>query len=151
MHDDDGSLLFAYYKDGATDPTILYFAYALKEYMISTTPTPILPLFNFSLFFRHHSTFFTHTQQQEKIRSNNPPPFWGFVFVFTTTFRSESQSAIANPHFAAQISILYSLARSILHSSITPFSRIPLFADFGFRPFTPHFHVLLRIPILSST
>ncbi|XP_054804912.1 translationally-controlled tumor protein homolog [Prosopis cineraria] len=30
MHD-DGSLVFAYYKDGATDPTFLYFAYALKE------------------------------------------------------------------------------------------------------------------------
>lgn len=30
MHD-DGSLVFAYYKDGATDPTFLYFAYGLKE------------------------------------------------------------------------------------------------------------------------
>ncbi|KAJ1407655.1 Translationally controlled tumor protein, conserved site [Sesbania bispinosa] len=30
MHD-DGSMVFAYYKDGATDPTFLYFAYALKE------------------------------------------------------------------------------------------------------------------------
>ncbi|OAY27738.1 hypothetical protein MANES_15G011800v8 [Manihot esculenta] len=30
MHD-DGSLVFAYYKEGATDPTFLYFAYALKE------------------------------------------------------------------------------------------------------------------------
>ncbi|KAG2407237.1 Translationally-controlled tumor protein-like protein [Vigna angularis] len=30
MHD-DGSLVFAYYKDGATDPTFLYFAYALQE------------------------------------------------------------------------------------------------------------------------
>ncbi|WVZ10628.1 hypothetical protein V8G54_015158 [Vigna mungo] len=30
MHD-DGSLVFAYYKDGATDPTFLYFAYALEE------------------------------------------------------------------------------------------------------------------------
>ncbi|KAE8677615.1 Translationally-controlled tumor protein-like protein [Hibiscus syriacus] len=30
MHD-DGCLVFAYYKDGATDPTFLYFAYALKE------------------------------------------------------------------------------------------------------------------------
>ncbi|KAJ1395218.1 Translationally controlled tumor protein, conserved site [Sesbania bispinosa] len=28
---DDGSLVFAYYKDGASDPTFLYFAYALKE------------------------------------------------------------------------------------------------------------------------
>uniref|UniRef100_A0A2P2KMW3 Translationally-controlled tumor protein homolog n=1 Tax=Rhizophora mucronata TaxID=61149 RepID=A0A2P2KMW3_RHIMU len=28
---DDGTLVFAYYKDGATDPTFLYFAYALKE------------------------------------------------------------------------------------------------------------------------
>ncbi|KAF7837818.1 translationally-controlled tumor protein-like protein [Senna tora] len=30
MHD-DGSLVFAYYKDGATDPTFLYFAHSLKE------------------------------------------------------------------------------------------------------------------------
>ncbi|KAB1213983.1 hypothetical protein CJ030_MR5G017246 [Morella rubra] len=30
MHD-DGSLVFAYYKDGAADPTFMYFAYALKE------------------------------------------------------------------------------------------------------------------------
>ncbi|XP_058743274.1 translationally-controlled tumor protein homolog [Vicia villosa] len=30
MHD-DGSLVFAYYKDGATDPTFIYFAYGLKE------------------------------------------------------------------------------------------------------------------------
>ncbi|CAL9181243.1 unnamed protein product [Musa hybrid cultivar] len=30
MHD-DGSMVFAYYKDGATDPTFLYFAYGLKE------------------------------------------------------------------------------------------------------------------------
>uniref|UniRef100_A0A6I9S6L8 Translationally-controlled tumor protein homolog n=2 Tax=Elaeis guineensis var. tenera TaxID=51953 RepID=A0A6I9S6L8_ELAGV len=30
MHD-DGCLVFAYYKDGATDPTFLYFAYGLKE------------------------------------------------------------------------------------------------------------------------
>ncbi|KAK9292707.1 hypothetical protein L1049_020686 [Liquidambar formosana] len=30
MHD-DGSIVFAYYKEGATDPTFLYFAYALKE------------------------------------------------------------------------------------------------------------------------
>ncbi|KAJ6796096.1 putative translationally-controlled tumor protein-like protein [Iris pallida] len=30
MHD-DSSLVFAYYKDGATDPTFLYFAYGLKE------------------------------------------------------------------------------------------------------------------------
>ncbi|KAK6265377.1 hypothetical protein QUC31_016214 [Theobroma cacao] len=30
MHD-DGCLVFAYYKDGAVDPTFLYFAYALKE------------------------------------------------------------------------------------------------------------------------
>ncbi|TVU23688.1 hypothetical protein EJB05_26067, partial [Eragrostis curvula] len=30
MHD-DGSLVFAYYKDGATDPTFLYFAHGLKE------------------------------------------------------------------------------------------------------------------------
>ncbi|XP_020102405.1 translationally-controlled tumor protein homolog [Ananas comosus] len=30
MHD-DGSLVFAYYKDGATDPTFLFFAYGLKE------------------------------------------------------------------------------------------------------------------------
>ncbi|XP_042470735.1 translationally-controlled tumor protein homolog isoform X1 [Zingiber officinale] len=28
---DDGSLVFAYYKDGATDPTFLYLAYGLKE------------------------------------------------------------------------------------------------------------------------
>ena len=28
---DDGSLVFAYYKEGATDPTFLYFAYGLKE------------------------------------------------------------------------------------------------------------------------
>jgi hypothetical protein len=31
MHD-DGSLVFAYYKDGAADPTFLYFAYALKKF-----------------------------------------------------------------------------------------------------------------------
>ncbi|XP_072994211.1 translationally-controlled tumor protein homolog [Typha latifolia] len=30
MHD-DGSLVFAYYKEGATDPTFVYFAYGLKE------------------------------------------------------------------------------------------------------------------------
>ncbi|WOL18579.1 translationally-controlled tumor protein [Canna indica] len=30
MHD-DGSMVFAYYKDGATDPTFLYFPFALKE------------------------------------------------------------------------------------------------------------------------
>ncbi|XVF66211.1 hypothetical protein PTKIN_Ptkin10aG0017400 [Pterospermum kingtungense] len=30
MHD-DGCLVFAYYKDGAVDPTFLYFVYALKE------------------------------------------------------------------------------------------------------------------------
>ncbi|KAF6154111.1 hypothetical protein GIB67_009811 [Kingdonia uniflora] len=30
MHD-DGSLVFAYYKEGATDPTFLYFAHGLKE------------------------------------------------------------------------------------------------------------------------
>ncbi|KAG9443788.1 hypothetical protein H6P81_015128 [Aristolochia fimbriata] len=30
MHD-DGSLVFAYYKDGATDPTFLYLAHGLKE------------------------------------------------------------------------------------------------------------------------
>ncbi|KAL9250289.1 Translationally-controlled tumor protein-like protein [Drosera capensis] len=30
MHD-DGSLVFAYYKDGASDPTFLYIAYGLKE------------------------------------------------------------------------------------------------------------------------
>ncbi|MBA0783291.1 hypothetical protein Gotri_001027 [Gossypium trilobum] len=30
MHD-DGSLVFAYYKDGATNPTFLYFPYGLKE------------------------------------------------------------------------------------------------------------------------
>nr|MVG17101.1 hypothetical protein [Aeromonas jandaei] len=30
MHD-DGTLVFAYYKEGATDPTFLYFAYGLKE------------------------------------------------------------------------------------------------------------------------
>ncbi|KAJ1695201.1 hypothetical protein LUZ63_011899 [Rhynchospora breviuscula] len=30
MHD-DASLVFAYYKDGATDPTFLYFAYGLEE------------------------------------------------------------------------------------------------------------------------
>ncbi|KAK1315821.1 hypothetical protein QJS10_CPA05g00415 [Acorus calamus] len=30
MHD-DSSLVFAYYKEGATDPTFLYFAHALKE------------------------------------------------------------------------------------------------------------------------
>ncbi|KAJ9682694.1 hypothetical protein PVL29_018590 [Vitis rotundifolia] len=27
---DDGCLVFAYYKDGATDPTFLYFAHGLK-------------------------------------------------------------------------------------------------------------------------
>ncbi|VAI52336.1 unnamed protein product [Triticum turgidum subsp. durum] len=30
MHD-DGSLVFAYYKDGAADPTFLYFAHGLKK------------------------------------------------------------------------------------------------------------------------
>ncbi|GMY21749.1 translationally-controlled tumor protein homolog [Fagus crenata] len=30
MHD-DGVLVFAYYKEGATDPTFIYFAYGLKE------------------------------------------------------------------------------------------------------------------------
>ncbi|KAI4338520.1 hypothetical protein MLD38_023569 [Melastoma candidum] len=30
MHD-DSSLVFAYYKDGATDPTFLYFGHGLKE------------------------------------------------------------------------------------------------------------------------
>ncbi|XP_057956926.1 translationally-controlled tumor protein homolog [Malania oleifera] len=30
MHD-DGSVVLAYYKDGATDPTFLYFAHGLKE------------------------------------------------------------------------------------------------------------------------
>ena len=30
MHD-DGSLVFAYYKEGATDPTFIYFAHGLKE------------------------------------------------------------------------------------------------------------------------
>ncbi|KAF5736993.1 translationally controlled tumor protein [Tripterygium wilfordii] len=30
MHD-DATLVFAYYKDGATDPTFLYFAHALNE------------------------------------------------------------------------------------------------------------------------
>ncbi|RRT74949.1 hypothetical protein B296_00004736 [Ensete ventricosum] len=30
MHD-DGSMVFAYYKDGAVDPTFIYFAYGLKE------------------------------------------------------------------------------------------------------------------------
>ncbi|XP_010259582.1 PREDICTED: translationally-controlled tumor protein homolog [Nelumbo nucifera] len=28
---DDSTLVFAYYQDGATDPTFLYFAYGLKE------------------------------------------------------------------------------------------------------------------------
>lgn len=28
---DDATLVFAYYKDGATDPTFLYFRDALKE------------------------------------------------------------------------------------------------------------------------
>ncbi|KAK6911597.1 Translationally controlled tumor protein [Dillenia turbinata] len=28
---DDGSLVFAYYKDGASDPNFIYFAYGLKE------------------------------------------------------------------------------------------------------------------------
>lgn len=30
MHD-DGAMVFAYYKEGATDPTFLYFAHGLKE------------------------------------------------------------------------------------------------------------------------
>ncbi|OIW07109.1 hypothetical protein TanjilG_02743 [Lupinus angustifolius] len=30
MHD-DGSLVFAYYREGATDPTFIYFAHGLKE------------------------------------------------------------------------------------------------------------------------
>lgn len=29
---DGGSLVLAYYKDGAVDPTFLYFAHGLKEY-----------------------------------------------------------------------------------------------------------------------
>ncbi|KAJ4828368.1 hypothetical protein Tsubulata_027389, partial [Turnera subulata] len=28
---DDASMVFAYYKEGATDPTFLYFAYGMKE------------------------------------------------------------------------------------------------------------------------
>ncbi|CAL5400547.1 unnamed protein product [Camellia sinensis] len=28
---DDSTLVFAYYKEGATDPTFLYLAYGLKE------------------------------------------------------------------------------------------------------------------------
>ncbi|MBA0875576.1 hypothetical protein Goshw_002839 [Gossypium schwendimanii] len=28
---DDGCLVFAYYKDGAVDPTFVYFSYALNE------------------------------------------------------------------------------------------------------------------------
>lgn len=30
MHD-DSSMVFAYYREGATDPTFLYFAYGLRE------------------------------------------------------------------------------------------------------------------------
>lgn len=30
MHD-DGTMVFAYYKEGATDPTFIYIAYGLKE------------------------------------------------------------------------------------------------------------------------
>lgn len=30
MHD-DGSLVFAYYREGVTDPTFIYFAYGWKE------------------------------------------------------------------------------------------------------------------------
>ncbi|KAM1171586.1 hypothetical protein ACFXTH_021946 [Malus domestica] len=30
MHD-DGGLVFAYYREGATDPTLIYFAHGLKE------------------------------------------------------------------------------------------------------------------------
>jgi hypothetical protein len=30
MHD-DGSLVFAYYKDGTANPTFFYFAHGLKE------------------------------------------------------------------------------------------------------------------------
>ncbi|CAL8166326.1 unnamed protein product [Prunus armeniaca] len=30
MHD-DGSIVFAFYKEGATDPTIIHLAYGLKE------------------------------------------------------------------------------------------------------------------------
>ncbi|KAF7053540.1 hypothetical protein CFC21_061436, partial [Triticum aestivum] len=30
MHD-DGGVVFAYYKEGAADPTFLYFAHGLKE------------------------------------------------------------------------------------------------------------------------
>lgn len=30
MHD-DGGLVFAYYKEGATDPTFIYFAHGLRE------------------------------------------------------------------------------------------------------------------------
>lgn len=30
MHD-DSTLVFAYYKDGAADPTFLYFGHGLKE------------------------------------------------------------------------------------------------------------------------
>ncbi|KAK7387911.1 hypothetical protein VNO78_22709 [Psophocarpus tetragonolobus] len=58
--------------------------------MISSTPN----LQCFSLFFRHHPIpiFFTHTPTT---RSNALPSFWGFAFVFSTTFRSESQSSIS--------------------------------------------------------
>lgn len=28
---DDAALVFAYYKEGATDPTFIYFAHGLKE------------------------------------------------------------------------------------------------------------------------
>ena len=38
MHD-DGSLVLAYYKDGATDPTFLYFSHGLKEVKCRAVPS----------------------------------------------------------------------------------------------------------------
>ncbi|VVA12632.1 PREDICTED: translationally-controlled tumor [Prunus dulcis] len=37
MHD-DGSIVFAYYKEGATDPTFIYLAYGLKEIALPFMP-----------------------------------------------------------------------------------------------------------------
>lgn len=48
MHD-DGTMVFAYYKDGATDPTFLYFAHGLKEVKCWKHALALLePCFNLS-------------------------------------------------------------------------------------------------------
>lgn len=90
------------------------------------------PRFNFSLFFRHHSIFFTHTTTtSNRTLEATLPHRSGVSFSY---FRPLSDLN----HFAAQISILRSLARCILLSSITPFTRISRFVDF----WIPSFHSL---------